>query len=47
VFVNDLKAVYIVRDFIGDPSYEERKKSPEIEKPSAGVSASGASGINK
>ena len=34
VFVNDLKAVFIVRDFIGDPSYEERKKSPEIEKPS-------------
>jgi hypothetical protein len=23
VFVNDLKAVYIVRDFIGDPSYQK------------------------
>lgn len=34
VFVNDLKAVFIVRDFIGDLSYEERKKRPEMEKPS-------------
>jgi len=33
VFVNDLKAVFIVRDFIGDLSYEERKKRPEMEKP--------------
>jgi len=28
--VNDLKAAFIVRDFIGDPSYEGR----EIERPS-------------
>jgi len=34
VFVNDLKAVFIVRDFIGDLSYEERKSRPEMEKPS-------------
>jgi hypothetical protein len=34
VFVKNLKAVFIVRDFIGDPSYEERKKCHEIEKPS-------------
>jgi len=34
VLVKDLKAVFIVRDFIGDPSYEECRKCPEIEKAS-------------
>jgi hypothetical protein len=33
VSVNDLKAIFIVRDFIGDPLYKERKKYIEGEKP--------------
>jgi hypothetical protein len=32
--VNDLKAIFMVRDFIGDPLYKERKKYIEGEKPS-------------
>jgi len=34
VSMNDLKAIFIVRDFIGDPLYKERKKYIEEEKPS-------------
>jgi hypothetical protein len=34
VSVNDLKAIFMVRDFIGDPLYKERKKYIEGEKPS-------------
>ena len=34
VSINDLKAIFMVRDFIGDPLYKERKKYPEEEKPS-------------
>ena len=34
VSTKDLKAVFIVRDFIGDSRYKERKKYIEGEKPS-------------
>jgi hypothetical protein len=34
ISMNDLKAIFIVRDFIGDPLYKERKKYIEGEKPS-------------
>ncbi len=33
VWVQDLKAVFFVRDFAGDPSYNERKKFAEGERP--------------
>ncbi|MEK6530820.1 MAG: hypothetical protein AABZ48_07975, partial [candidate division NC10 bacterium] len=33
VWVQDLKAVFLVRDFAGDPSYNERKKFLEEERP--------------
>ena len=33
VRVQDLKAVFFVRDFAGDPSYNERKKFAEGERP--------------
>ena len=36
VTVNDLKAVYFVRDFVGDPEYRERKKFLDGEKPPQG-----------
>jgi hypothetical protein len=36
VGVNDLKAVYFVRDFTGDPKYQERKKFLDGEKPPQG-----------
>jgi hypothetical protein len=32
--MKDLKAIFMVRDFIGDPLYQERKKYIEGEKPS-------------
>jgi hypothetical protein len=34
VFVKRLKAIFIVRDFIGNPKYDERKKYVEGENPS-------------
>jgi len=34
VSTNDLKAMFIVRDFVGDSLYDERKKYIEGEKPS-------------
>jgi len=34
--VNDLKAVYFVRDFAGDPKYRERKQFLDGEKPPQG-----------
>ncbi|MGD0915452.1 MAG: hypothetical protein ABSB22_03245 [Thermodesulfobacteriota bacterium] len=34
VLLKDLKAVFMVRDFIGTPEYNERKKYVEGEKPS-------------
>ena len=34
VSINDLKAIFMVRDFIGDPMYKERKNYIEGEKPS-------------
>lgn len=34
VYIKDLKAIFMVRDFIGHPLYEERKKYTEGEKPS-------------
>lgn len=34
VFVKDLKAIFLVRDFEGDPHYVERKKYINGEKPS-------------
>jgi hypothetical protein len=34
VFVKDLKAVFFVQDFAGNPQYHERKKYVEGEKPS-------------
>jgi hypothetical protein len=34
VSMKDLKAIFMVRDFIGDPLYKERKKYIEGEKPS-------------
>jgi len=34
VSMNGLKAIFMVRDFIGDPLYKERKKYIEEEKPS-------------
>jgi hypothetical protein len=34
VSTNDLKAMFIVRDFIGDSLYDERKKYIEGERPS-------------
>jgi hypothetical protein len=36
IIVNDLKAVYFVRDFAGDPQYRERKKFLDGEKPPQG-----------
>ena len=33
VFVKRLKAIFIVRDFIGNPKYDERKKYVEGENP--------------
>ena len=36
VNVDDLKAVYFVRDFAGDPDYRERKQFLEGEKPPRG-----------
>ncbi len=32
VSINDLKAIFMVRDFIGDPLFKERKKYGEEEK---------------
>jgi hypothetical protein len=32
VFIRDLKALFIVRDFIGDPSYDEQKNFSAGEK---------------
>ncbi len=34
VLVKHLKAIFVVRDFTGNPQYEERKKYAEGEKPS-------------
>ena len=34
VSMKDLKAIFMVRDFIGDPLYKERKKYIEGENPS-------------
>ena len=34
VVVRHLKAIFVVRDFIGNPQYDERKKYVEGEKPS-------------
>jgi len=34
VFLKDLKAVFMVRDFAGNPDYVDRKKYAEGEKPS-------------
>ena len=34
VFPKELKAVFMVRDFIGNPLYNEQKKYMEAEKPS-------------
>jgi hypothetical protein len=34
VFLKDLKAIFLVRDFAGDPRYVERKKYINGEKPS-------------
>ena len=34
VLVSDLKAIFIVRDFIGNPKYDERKKYIEEQNPS-------------
>jgi len=34
VFVKHLKAIFVVRDFVGNPQYDERKKYVEGEKPS-------------
>jgi hypothetical protein len=34
VLVKHLKAIFVVRDFIGDPLYNERKRYMEGEKPS-------------
>ena len=34
VFLKDLKAIFLVRDFAGDPNYVDRKKYVEGEKPS-------------
>ena len=31
--VRDLKAVFFVRDFVGDPSYHEQKRFDELERP--------------
>lgn len=36
VNVNDLKAVYFVKDFAGDPKYRERKEFIAGEKPAQG-----------
>ena len=36
VAVNELKAVYFVRDFAGDPKYQERKQFLDGEKPPQG-----------
>jgi hypothetical protein len=33
VVVNQLKAVFFVKDFAGDPSYDDRKHSAESEQP--------------
>ncbi len=37
VLVQELKAVFFVRDFWGDPNYQEEKKFPEGVKPSGRV----------
>ena len=34
VFTKELKAIFMVRDFIGNSQYNERKKYTEAEKPS-------------
>jgi hypothetical protein len=34
VFIEDLKAIFVVQDFSGQPSYKEQKKYVEGEKPS-------------
>lgn len=34
IFLKDLKALFLVRDFAGDPKYVERKKYIKGEKPS-------------
>jgi hypothetical protein len=34
IFIKELKAVFFVRDFIGNPAYNERKDYIEGEKPS-------------
>jgi hypothetical protein len=34
VFVKDLKAIFLVRDFVGNPQYVERKRYINGEKPS-------------
>jgi hypothetical protein len=34
VFIKDLKAIFVVRDFFGNSQYHERKKFIEEEKPS-------------
>jgi hypothetical protein len=34
VFIEDLKAIFLVLDFVGHPLYKERKKYIEEEKPS-------------
>ena len=34
IWVKDLKGVFFVRDFTGDPRYKERKRYAETEKPS-------------
>jgi hypothetical protein len=37
VLVQELKAVFFVRDFSGDPNYKEQKKFPDGAKPSGRV----------
>lgn len=34
VLVKHLKAIFVIRDFVGNPRYDERKKYAEGEKPS-------------
>ncbi len=34
IFIEDLKAIFMVVDFVGSPLYQERKKYVEPEKPS-------------
>ncbi len=33
ILIKELKAVFFVRDFAGNPKYDEKKKFPEKEKP--------------